>query len=195
MGHYSRVCRSKQQKSMKINNVDVSKTYDKSTDSSGEESDFHVAHSPKIPIVNATLFGKKTSLLVDSGATVNIIHASYCPRGLNLSQPCPRIMAYYGSDKPLAVDGYFSTEIEYKGKRAHAKLYVINSTKKTENLLCADTAQALGLIQFAFSASLNTDSPTSAQSSSIADSFLKLFDRKLEHIKGTKIKLHVNPEV
>ena len=73
--------------------------------------------------------------------------------------------------------------------------YVINCTKKTENLLCADTAQALGLIQFAFSASLNTDRPTSAQSSSIADSFLKLFDGKLEHIKGTKIKLHVNPEV
>ena len=106
---------------MKINNVDVSKTYDKSTDSSGEESDFHVAHSSKIPAVNATLFGKKTPFLVDSGATVNIIHASYCSRGLNLSQPCPRIMAY-GSDKPLAVDGYFSTEIEYKGKRAHAKL-------------------------------------------------------------------------
>ena len=106
---------------MKINNVDVSKTYDKSTDSSGEESDFHVAHSSKIPAVNATLFGKKTPFLVDSGATVNIIHASYCSRGLNLSQPCPRIMAY-GSDKPLAVDGYFSTEIEYKGKSAHAKL-------------------------------------------------------------------------
>ena len=123
MGHYSLVCRSKQQKSMKINNVDVSKTYDKSTDSSGEESVFHVAHSSKIPAVNATLFGKKTPFLVDSGATVNFIHASYCPRGLNLSQPCPRIMAY-GSDKPLAVDGYFLIEIEYKGKRAHAKLYV-----------------------------------------------------------------------
>ena len=194
MGHYSRVCRSKQQKSMKINNVDVLKTYDKFTDSSSEESVFHVAHSSKIPAVHATLFGKKTPFLVDSGATVNITHAPCCPRGLNLSQPCPRIMAY-GSDKPLAVDGYFLTDIEYKGKRAHAKRYVINNTKKTENLLCADTAQALGLIQFAFSASLNTDRPTFAQSSSIADSFPKLFDGKLGHIKGTKIKLHVNPEV
>ena len=100
-----------------------------------------------------------------------------------------------GSDKPLAVDGYFLTDIEYKGKIAHAKLYVINSTKKTENLLCADTAQALGPIQFAFSASLSTDRHSSAQSSSIADSFSKIFDGKLGHIKGTKIKLHVNPEV
>ena len=74
--------------------------------------------------------------------------------------------------------------------------YVINSNKKTENLLCADTAQALGLIQFAFSASLSTDRPTSAQSTcSIVDSFPKLFDGKLAHINGTKIKLHVNPEV
>ena len=119
---------------MKINNVDVSKTYGKSTDSPSEESVFHVAHSSKIPAVHATLFGKKTTFLVDSGATVNIIHASSCPRGQNLSQTCPRIMAY-GSDKPLAVDGYFLTDIEYKGKRAHAKLYVINSTKKTESSL------------------------------------------------------------
>ena len=130
---------------MKINHVDVSKTYDKSTDSSSEESVFHVAHSSKIPAVHATLFGKKTQFLVNSGATVNIIYASSCLRGLNLSQPCPRVMAYV-SDKPLAVDGYFSRDIEYKGKRAHAKLYVINSNKKTENLLCVDTAQALGLI-------------------------------------------------
>ena len=122
---------------------------------------FYVAHSSKIPAVHASLFGKKTPFLVDSGAAVNIIHASSCPRGLNLSQPCPRIMSY-GSDKPLAVNGYFSTGIEYKGKRAHAKLYVIYSYKKTENLLCADIAQALGLIQFAFSASLNTNRPTYA---------------------------------
>ena len=47
---------------MKINNVDVSKTYDKSTDSSGE-SVFHVAHSSKIPAVNATLLGKKNTIL------------------------------------------------------------------------------------------------------------------------------------
>ena len=119
---------------MKINNVDVSKTYDKSTYSSGEESVFHVVHSSKIPAVNSTLFGKKTQFLVDGGATVNIIHASYCLRGLNFSQPCPRIMAY-GSDKPLAVDGYFMTEIEYKAKRAHAKLYVIDSTKENETLM------------------------------------------------------------
>ena len=51
----------------------------------------------------------------------------------------------------------------------------------------------MGLIQFAFSASLNTD--PSAQSSSIADNFTELFDGKLGHIKGTKIKLHVDPEV
>ena len=159
MGHYSRVCRSKQQKSMKINNVD----YDKSTDSSSEETVFHVAYSSKIPAVHAILFGKKTRFVVDSGSTVNIIHASSCPRGLNLSQPCPKIIAY-GSDKPLAVNGYFSTYIEYKGKRAYAKLYVTNSNKKT--------AQALGLIQFAFSASLNIDRPTSAQStSSITDEY------------------------
>ena len=195
MGHYSRGCRSIQQEHMKINNVDVSKTHDKSTDSSSEESVFHVAHSSEIPVVHATLFGKKTTFLVDSGATENTIHASTCLRGLNLSQPCPRIMAYV-SDKPLAVDGYFSRDIENKGKRAHAELYVINSNKKTENLLCADTAQALGLIQFAFSASLNTVRPTSAQStSSIADSFPKLCDGMLGHIKGTKIKLLVNPEV
>ena len=105
------------------NNVDVSKTFDKSTDSSSEESVFHVAHSSKIPAVHATLFGKKTPFPVDSGATVNMIHASSCPRGLNLSHPCPRIMAY-GSDTPLAVDGYFLTDIEYKGRRAHANSFL-----------------------------------------------------------------------
>ena len=44
--------------------------------------------------------------------------------------------------------------------------YNMNSNKKTENILCADTAQALALIQIEFSASLNTDMPTSAQSTS-----------------------------
>ena len=190
VGHYSRVCRSKQ-KPVKINSV--SNAGGKSTDSSSEESVFHVTHCSKIPAVHATLFGKETSFLVDSGATVNIVHTSTCPTNLKLKQPCPRIMAY-GSDKPLPVDGYFSTDLEYKGKRTHATFYVVNSDKKTENLLCADTAHALGLIQFAFSASLNTD-PSAQSTSSIADNFTELFDGKLGHIKGTKIKLHVDPEV
>ena len=38
---------------MKSNNVDVSKTYNKYTDSSSEESIFHIAHSSKIPAVHA----------------------------------------------------------------------------------------------------------------------------------------------
>ena len=181
VGHHSRICRSKQ-KPVKINNV--SNACGKSADSSSEESVFHVTHCSKISAVHATLFGKETSFLVDSGATVNIVHTSTCPTNLKLKQPCPRIMAY-GSDKPLPVDGYFSTDLEYKGKRTRAKFYVINSDKKTENLPCADTAHALGLIQFAFSASLNTD-PSAQSMSSIADNFTELFDGKVGHIKAQK---------
>ena len=75
-----------------------------------------------------------------SSATDNIRHASSFPRVLKFSQSCPKIMAY-GSDKLLTVNGYFSTNLEYKGKMAHANMSSI--VTRRQRIFSVQTLQKL----------------------------------------------------
>ena len=189
-GHYAKMCRSKQKVSQVSHSIAPELHAD---DSSSEESVFHVSGATKIPTIKAQIFKTNINFLVDSGATVNILHSetyrTVCPNE-QLKTQCPTIHAY-GSTRPLPVLGFVSTDITYKNNTVHAKFFVVDSKQRTQNLLSAETAQELGLIQFAFSAAISATNDRCI----IPDEFPQLFDGKLGKIKDVKIKLHIDPEV
>ena len=131
---------------------------------------------------------------MDSGATVNVIHSStkrhVCPK-VKLRQPCPRFQAY-GASEPLPIAGFFEAEIRYRDQSVKDRFYVVECEKTTTNLLSAQTAQELGLVQFAFTVHMPEQVETAQK---IADSFPKIFDSELGKIKDVKIKLHIDENV
>ena len=163
---------------------------------SDHEGVFTINGMKKIPTAKVKLFNTETEFLVDSGATVNVIHMStrnrICPK-VKLLQPCPKIQAY-GTTNPLPIAGYFDTEVQFRGNQTTDRFYVIDSEKITTNLLSARTAQTLGLIQFAFTVHMPPES-VRPKHYHPANDFPELFDGELGKIKNVKIKLHINETV
>ena len=180
--------RRRPQKPHKVRQVEEQS--DSSTDA---ESVFTVGKG-KTPRVKTKLCGVETEFLVDSGATVNVIHSStkqkVCPK-VKLRQPCPRIQAY-GASEPLQIAGFFEAEIRYRDQSVKDRFYVVECEKTTTNLLSAQTAQELGLVQFAFTVHMPEQVETAQK---IADSFPKIFDSEFGKIKDVKIKLHIDENV
>ena len=184
VGHFARKCRSNKVSQISHTDTDAKPLND--IDSSSDESIFHVSGTSKIPSIRAHMLNTDINFLVDTGATVNIIHSdtykSTNPKA-KLHNPCPTIHAY-GSNKPLPVCGYISADITFKTKTVQAKFFVVESESTTPNLLSYETAQALGVIQFAF-----------VCGGSIPDEYPSLFDGKLGKIKDVQVHLHVDKEV
>ena len=78
------------------------------------------------------ILDKKVSFLVDSGASVNIIHNNVFKRmkTQKLSSPWPVIKAF-GTQSPLPVKGFFFANITYKSRTSNAKFFVIDTEKET----------------------------------------------------------------
>ena len=193
MNHFSKVCRSKGTSSKPKQHVAKRVIEEDKNDSSSEsdESVFclpSVSKNSKTPVVMTHILDKKVSFLIDSGASVNIMHNNVFKRMKNqkLTNPCPVIKAF-GTQNPLPVKGFFFADITYKSRTTNAKIYVVDTEKETENLMSAETAIQLKLIHFAFAAGI--------EKNQIADQYPKLFDGKLGKIKNVEIKLHVNKEV
>ena len=99
-------------------------------------------------------------------------------------QTCPPIFPY-GMTSPLRVKGYFSTDIEFNSHCQRATFYVVEGDKSSHNLLSSPTAQALHMIQFAFSTSTpSTPIPQAEQQ------YPSLFSEGTGKIRGVEIKLH-----
>ena len=182
MNHFSKVCRSKGTFSKPKQHVAKRITEEEYKNDSGSESDESVFCLPsvsknsKTPVVMTHILDKKVSFLIDSGASVNIIHNNVFKKMKNqkLTNPCPIIKAF-GTQNPLPVTGFFFANITYKSRTSNAKIFVVDTEKETENLMSVDTALQLKLIHFAFSAGI--------ENNQISNQYPKLFDGKLGKIK------------
>ena len=152
---------------------------------------FTLSHaSPSIPSVTAQINTTPTKLLVDTGATVNIIDYSsftkLTPRPL-LNPTSPMIYAY-GSQSALPIVGNLTAEITYNDERVLSRFHVVKTDGQSviSNLMSGETAQQLGIIHFALSSS-----PATA----ISKQYPQLFDGGIGKISDVKIKLHVDPTV
>ena len=149
----------------------------------------------KTPTVETRICDTNISFLIDTGASVNIIdYQSYrnvYPRP-KLQPHSPMIYAY-GSQSALPVIGNFSIQIIHKNANTTSTFYVVKTDSKLThgNLLSGETAQKLGILQFALSSSMQAN----VTPMNVSEQFPKLFVDGVGKISDIKIKLHIDPSV
>ena len=149
----------------------------------------------KTPTVETRICDTNISFLIDTGASVNIIdyqsYQIFCPRP-KLQPHSPMIYAY-GSQSTLPVTGNFSTQIIHKNANTTSTFYVVKTDSKLThgNLLSGETAQKLGILQFALSPSMQAN----VTPMNVSEQFPKLFADGVGKISDIKIKLHIDPSV
>ncbi|KAK7099318.1 hypothetical protein V1264_003469 [Littorina saxatilis] len=170
--------------------IDDESTVDEDYDNpyySSDEVVFSISNpKSKSLSVEVHIFNKPVPLLIDTGASVSLMtfdtYKKVCPKA-PLYGPCPLIFAY-GSDVPLPIIGFVTTDVNYNDQRIPAKFYVVNNNKvnKANNLMSLDMAETLGLVHFTFA--LSPD-----------DKFHTLFSNGVGKIKDISIKLHIDQSV
>ena len=131
--------------------------------------------------------------MIDSGATINIIHQNTYDNMRarpTLHKSSSHVYAY-GSKQPMTVVGQFEAVIESKTKYASETFHVVPGD--SGSLLSYETARKLGLIHIVHRVS---DTPTTQNSrvSDIAARFPGLCDG-IGKLKGTTVKLHIDENV
>ncbi|XP_064629303.1 uncharacterized protein K02A2.6-like [Lineus longissimus] len=142
--------------------------------------------------------GVKLSMLVDSGATVNIIGEKTWKVLKKAKINCQaevtpgRKVYTYASAKPLLVKGRFTCEIKHKSECIQTEVLVIKGAGLS--LLSSDTATALGVLRVG--PEVNAVVGDRSKIDEIVQEFRSkgLFDG-LGKIKGRQIELELNPEV
>ena len=190
VGHFSRVCKSSNRKVRHVVRETDCLYEDESESSQYHEHVFtETETSPKEPNVTVAINNTQVKLLVDTGATVNIIdYNSYkimkpCP---SLNSQSPMIFAY-GSKSPLPVAGNFLAKVTFNNKTVMTKFFVMKSGHSSQtNLLSGQTAQKLDIVHFALA---------SSPASEVGMKYPTLFDGKVGKITDVKIKLHIDETV
>ena len=148
-----------------------------------------------IPTVETRICYTNISFLIDTGASINIIdYQSYqkiYPRP-KLQPHSPMIYAY-GSQSALPVIGNLSTQIIHKYANTTSTFYVVKTDSKLThgNLLSDETAQKLGILQFALSSSMQAN----VTPMNVSEQLPRLFADGVGKISDIKIKLHIDPSV
>ena len=125
----------------------------------------------KHPVTHVMLNGIKVGVLIDSGASVNVVSETV----YSTLKPKPKISAAkikifsYGSKNALPIIGVFACNVQAKNRNTEASFYVLRGNG--HSLLSYETASKLGLIQI-----VNAVSPA-AQSvaDELIDSYPELF--------------------
>ena len=196
LNHFAKVCKSTvrfvDQGEVEVEQYHEYETGGVQTTSSDEEFVFTVNRNiSKTPKVEASINKTPIQFIVDTGASVNIINSSTYDQLTTkpvLRHSTPKIYSY-GAKKPLDVTGYFDCEISYKKKCIPTTVYVIRHSPDVTvcNLMSGETAQMLGLIQFAMA--------SKSVCSHLPEDFPELFTPGLGKIKDVKIKLHIDHDV
>ena len=153
-GHFSKVCRGQRKSDYNESKVHHIASSQENTVSSGSDDEFihtvtrHNQSNARRPKPEATIsIGKsKISMLIDSGASVNIMDMdtfSKLSPALTLQKSSTKIHAY-GNVHSLFVEGKFTAIVETRRRYATATFYVVQGSSGC--LLSYDTASDLGLI-------------------------------------------------
>ena len=156
VNHFARVCRSKRQsRQTQLPHQPRShhiRFADAEADSSDEDFAYVFAVHPsmdKEALVTVQLDNVPVKMMIDSGATINILDKSTYNKTLAKSHPSlyhinTKIYTY-GANDPLPVRGAFNTAIRYKDRSTLTKVIVADSPNAGA-LLSRETAMALGLL-------------------------------------------------
>ena len=192
--HFKSVCprKPKAQKKGKCRVMKVDAPTLRESDEGDSDAEYVFGVGPKssTPSVDINLHesGEIFPFFIDTGASVNIVdEKTYKKLGCSLVKSHTNIYAY-GSDNPLSVLGKFTTKCAYGDASVNAEFFVVSTVdgQKGGNLLSANTAKELKLIQFAFACT-----PTSPD---IVDEYPELLEG-MGKMQDVKVKFHVDTDV
>ena len=158
----------------------------------GSDDDDYVVGEKKQPMCRLEIDGEYLEMMLDSGASVNLIdevtyERIYKGKAKTLEQAKGRIFSYE-SPTPLPLLGTIQTKITAKSNSTSATLHVAKGS--SGNLLGYDTAQRLGLLKIVNQVGNEKTSPQYLASGE----FENLFGG-IGKVKGKVVKLHIDPDV
>ena len=152
IGHFARVCRTKLSSSQHVRNV--THPHPKTPPDSDSEPKYaftiaNLSGIPKPPKCQVKIAGCSIPVMIDSGASVNILDAvTYDQitrtKRIKLIQTNHKIYSY-GSSSPLPLKGIITTDISTDSKHLSAQFHVVDGN--SGNLLSYTTACQLSLLQ------------------------------------------------
>ena len=182
-------------------NKGVLKAVEKDSDSSDAESLCGIEkveavkhNQDRRPVSSVTVENREFQVLVDTGATVNVMDEITFKRLLAdkvaLRKSSSVLRAYQSNENPsapLKVMGKFEAIVESNTRIAPATFHVIKGHTNTEPLIGFQTAEDLGLVKVA-----NTVQTEETITSNLLKEYADLF-RGIGKMKGVKVDLHADP--
>ena len=187
--HFASVCKTKPKK-RGVNQVQTELA------ANAEQVDyaFRVTKEVHSNLLQLSVGGVKLEMLVDCGATNNIVDEETWEdlkvkkiKCKSEAAPIDRKLYAYASSKPLPVKGRFTCEVLIGRGKAQAEFLVIKG--KGVPLLCKDTAMKLGVLK------IGVDIATDAEAKqTLKQQFPEVFSG-IGKLKSKQVTLHVDPNV
>ena len=189
--HFASVCKTKPRKPG-VNQVQ------EELEANGEQVDyaFRVTNEVHSNLLKLSVGGVELEMLVDSGATKNIVDEETWEdlkvkkiKCKSEAAPIDRKLYAYASSKPLPVKGRFMCEVLIGKGKAQAEFLVIKG--KGVPLLCKDTAMKLGVLRIHVGVDITTVAETKQ---TLQRQFPEVFSG-IGKLKSKQVTLHVDPKV
>jgi len=187
--HFASVCKTKPKKPG-VNQIQEEQQ------ANGEQIDyaFRVTYEVQSNMLKLFVGGVELEMLVDSGATNNIVDEETWEnlkvkkvKCKSEAAPVGRKLYAYGSSKPLPVKGRFMCEVSVGKGRAQAEFLVIRG--KGVPLLSKDTAMKLGVLK------IGVDIATVGETKeTLQQKFPEVFSG-IGKLKSKQVTLHIDPSV
>ena len=199
IGHFEVCCKTKDKKKFskfkkgKIRNVEAEEA-----DSSDSEYVFTVrnGHNREAAEVDVKLGGIEMKMLVDSGATVNVVGRPLWEELKEKKIKCKsrrvdKKLFGYGSDNPLTVAGCFEADIVAHSNTTKAEFFVIE--EDGEALLGRETAMKLGVLKIGITETINNVNDTMS-SESIKEKYPECF-KGVGKLRNYQLKIPLDESV
>ena len=164
-------------------------------EANGEQVDyaFRVTNEVHSNLLKLSVDGVELEMLVDSGATNNIVDEKTWEnlkakkiKCKSEAAPIDRRLYAYASSKPHPVKGRLMCEVLIGKRKAEAEFLVIKGTGVP--LLCKDTAMKLGVLR------IGVDIATAETKQTLWQQFPEVFCG-IGKLKSKQVTLHVDPKV
>ena len=191
VGHFAKCCLKgkplpwkKNGRSQKCRNVREEKDYD-DDDSSSSDYAFCIS-TGKLPKVNVTVNKNKIEMIVDTGASCNIMAEETYKK---LEQPpklqqCRSKLHGYGKDTEIPVLGECEVNMQWKEKTMKTRLVIAAGT--TESILGHKACTDLGIVTIV--------NKVSSEPEDIFEEFKDIFEG-IGKLKDVKVKFHIDESV
>ena len=189
IGHFAHVCRSKPRTVASVETDEIS----------DEEYEYvyTVNHQEnrKPPICQLQINGKSVEMMIDSGASVNLLDeitfARIKSHDNESLRPTHTKIYSYGSETHLPLLGTLNATVKSSYASTSAQLLVVKG--ENGNLLSYHTAQKLGLIAVSVNTATIADSDKNTPES-LKEEFKSLFGG-IGKVQNKEVKLHIDPDV